>query len=75
MTKALNLSKMSRKEKLIAMESLWADLAGDESHFESPVWHGQVLKKTERLVKDGKAKFTNWDEAKKRIRNKAAKAA
>lgn len=75
MTKALDLSKMSREEKLIAMESLWADLAGDESRFQSPAWHGEVLKETEQLVKLGKAKFTNWDEAKKRIHRKAAKVA
>ena len=75
MTKALDLSKMSREEKLIAMETLWADLAGDESRYQSPAWHGEALKETERLVKAGKAKFANWDEAKKRIRSKAAKAA
>lgn len=74
MAMALDLSKMSRQEKLIAMESLWADLTEDESRFKSPAWHGEALKETERLVKAGKAKFTNWDEAKVRIRRKAATA-
>jgi hypothetical protein len=43
--------------------------------FESPAWHAQVLREAERAMKSGKAKFSDWDEAKKRIRRKAAKLA
>jgi len=57
------------------MEALWADLSQDESSVESPEWHATELKKAERLVKAGKAKFSNWETAKDRIRRKAAKRA
>src|SRR5712691_11211828 len=35
--------------------------------------HEQALREAERAVKTGKAQFSEWDEAKKRIRRKAAK--
>ena len=72
---ALPLQKMSRDEKLRAMEALWADLSQDEDRFESPAWHAQTLREAERAVKTGKARFSDWEEAKKRIRRKAAKPA
>ena len=72
---ALSLKKMSRHEKLRAMEALWADLSQDEDRFESPPWHAQALLEAERAIKNGKAKFSDWQEAKKRIRRKAAKLA
>ena len=71
----LPLKKMSRDEKLRAMEELWADLSQDEGRFESPAWHEQALREAERAVKAGKARFSDWEEAKKRIRRKAAKLA
>jgi hypothetical protein len=72
---ALPLKKMSRDEKLRAMEALWADLSQDEGRFESPAWHARALRDAERAVNNGKAKFSDWGEAKKRIRRKAAKLA
>ena len=72
---ALPLKKMSRDEKLRAMEALWADLSQDEDRFESPAWHAQSLRNAERAVKNGKAKFMDLEQAKKRIRRKAAKLA
>ena len=71
----LPLQKMSRDEKFRAMEALWADLSKDDDSFESPAWHAQALHEAERVMKSGKAKFSDWDEAKKRIRRKAAKLA
>jgi Putative addiction module component len=68
----LPLQKMSRAEKLRVMEALWADLSKDNGRFESPAWHAQALREAERGMKNGKAKFSDWKEAKKRIRRKAA---
>ena len=70
---ALALKKMSRDEKLRALEAIWADLSQDEEQFESPAWHESALRETEREVKAGKAGFGDWEEAKKRVRRKAAK--
>jgi hypothetical protein len=69
------LKKMSRDEKLRTMEALWEDLSKIEGRFESPAWHEQALREAERAVKNGKAQFSDWEEAKKRIRRKAAKFA
>jgi hypothetical protein len=72
---ALPLQKMSRDEKLRAMEVLWADLCKDEDRFESPARHAQALREAERAMKEGNAKFSDWKEAKKQIRRKAANLA
>lgn len=69
----LPLKKMSRSEKLMAMEALWADLSQDESLVESPAWHEDVLRESERLVKEGKAIFMDWDTAKAVLRRRVAK--
>lgn len=68
----LPLKKMSREDKLRAMEALWVDLTRDQDKFESPAWHAEALKETERRVAEGKAKISSWEEAKKRIRRKAS---
>jgi hypothetical protein len=75
MSLTLSLKKMSHADKLRAMEILWSDLAKNEDRFESPAWHGEALQEAQRLVKAGKAKFSDWDEAKARLRRKAAKVA
>ncbi len=72
---ALAIKHMSRSDKLRAMEALWADLAQDESRMNSPAWHAEALRETDSLVRQGKAKFSDWQEAKRRIRRKAAKVA
>ena len=69
----LSLKKMSRSDKLRAMEALWADLSADEAKVFSPAWHADALKDTERMVRAGKTKFMDWDEAKTLLRRKAAK--
>jgi len=71
----LPLKKMTRSDKLRAMEALWADLSSDDAKVDSPAWHADVLKETERLVRAGKAKFMDWDEAKALLRRKAAQLA
>ena len=75
MADVLPLKKMSRVEKLRAMEALWADLSRDEDKFESPKWHEEALRDAERAVESGKAKFSDWEGAKKRLRRKASKLA
>jgi hypothetical protein len=72
MAVTLPLKRMSRADKLRAMEALWTDLSQDEREFDSPAWHGTALHETERLVREGKAKFSDWPAARRRIRRKAA---
>ena len=66
---------MSRADKLRAMEALWADLSRDEAAMDSPGWHGETLRETEQLVRDGKAKFSDWQAARRRIHRKATRMA
>ena len=67
----LPFERMSREDKLRVMEALWADLSRDEAEIESPGWHGVVLHETEELVRKGRAKFSDWQSARRRIRRKA----
>jgi len=65
------LKKMSRADKLRAMEELWDDLTRNAGKFDSPSWHFEVLEKTERNIRAGATKFVDWDDAKKFIRRRA----
>jgi hypothetical protein len=68
----LPIERMSRADKLRAMEALWADLSRDEAKMDAPGWHGAALRETEQLVREGKAEFSDWQVAKRRLRRKAA---
>ncbi len=46
-----------------------------EAAFDSPTWHGEVLRETEQLVRDGKANFSDWQTARRRIHGKAGRMA
>ena len=35
----------------------------------SPAWHGEVLAERERLIREGKAKFLDFEEVCKELRN------
>src|SRR5208283_886156 len=67
----LPLEKMTIAEKLRVMETLWSDLTRDEEQFESPEWHGEVLRERAARVKQGKESFMDWETAKRQIRNSA----
>jgi hypothetical protein len=64
----LPLKEMSRAEKVIAMEALWADLSQNEAAFESPAWHQEELGATEQRVKSGKEQPIDWEQAKQQLR-------
>ena len=69
----LPIQRMSREDKLRAMEALWADLSQDEARINSPAWHAETLRVTEQLVREGKATFSDWQTARRRVRQKAAR--
>lgn len=64
----LPLDKMSTAEKLSAMERLWEDLCRKPEDVPSPKWHGEVLSKREKMIREGKAGFSALEEAKNRLR-------
>jgi Putative addiction module component len=66
----LDIEKMTFKEKLRAMEALWADLSRNEQNIDSPAWHEDVLKEREQRVKSGQERFESWEEAKRELRQR-----
>jgi hypothetical protein len=68
---ALPLEKMTIAEKLRVMETLWSDLTRNEERFESPEWHGKVLRARAARVRQGKESFMDWEKAKRELRNRA----
>lgn len=70
MVSTLQIDKMSRAEKLQAMEAIWADLSRVETDVESPPWHGSVLKETEARVGAGQERIADWETAKLELRKR-----
>jgi len=68
----LQIEKMTRNEKLQAMEMLWDNLSSSEQETESPAWHGDVLRETEARVASGEEKAVDWEIAKKVLRTQYA---
>lgn len=69
MNAPLPLDRMTTAEKLSAMEALWQDLTRNADQFESPAWHGELLRRREQLVEEGKDGYVDWETAKKHLRN------
>jgi hypothetical protein len=67
MPTAFPIEQLTRGDKLRALEALWADLSQHEKQVPVPQWHRTVLAERERMVREGTARFIDWDTAKKRI--------
>jgi hypothetical protein len=67
----LPLEKMTVTEKLQVMEMLWNDLSRHAEQFESPHWHGKVLRERARRVSEGAEQFIDWNTAKRQLRRRA----
>ena len=70
MNTTLPLDRMTKEEKLRAMEALWADLSRDETQVESPGWHEQVLHERREAVQSGQETFLDWEVAKQQLRDR-----
>jgi hypothetical protein len=70
MSVPLSINEMTLPEKLQAMEALWEDLSRSAGAFESPAWHGDVLKERLQVAESGQAQFTDWSQAKAGIRQR-----
>ena len=67
MKTVLSLEKLSRAEKLRAMEELWEDLSRSEAEYTSPDWHGEVLREREKALEEGRDEFIPWEQAKRHV--------
>ena len=55
------IKKMSRIERLQAMEALWDSLLDEESEMASPEWHRDVLEERKRKIEIGEAEFISLE--------------
>jgi hypothetical protein len=55
------IRKMSRAERLLAMEALWASLVEEEAEIESPDWHRDILQERKHKIESGKAEFISLE--------------
>ena len=63
----LPISRLSLAQKLDLMETLWADLARDETRLQSPAWHKPLLEDREKALRAGKVTVSDWEQPKKKI--------
>jgi len=59
---------MTTAQELEAMETLWASLCDNPSEVTSPAWHAAILADRQRRLESGEATVSDWESAKKRIR-------
>ena len=70
MNTILDMGKLTRIEKLRAMEELWQDLSKAEDEYSSPDWQGDVLREREAALNCGEDEFVLWEDAKKILRER-----
>ena len=64
------LDQMTVAEKMRALERIWDDLLRSGEDVPSPAWHEDVLRAREERVRAGASQFSDWREAKVRIRQR-----
>lgn len=64
---SIPLNQMSTQDKILAMEAFWDDLCSQAADL-SPEWHGELLANREQAVAEGREHFSDWAEAKERLR-------
>ena len=67
---SLPIETLSVADKLLLMERLWQDLSRTPAEIPVPEWHGEVLSEREAAVREGRAKFVDWVDAKERLRER-----
>jgi putative addiction module component (TIGR02574 family) len=64
---AVEIERMSRTEKVQAMELLWRSMANVPEQVESPGWHKKILARRLAKVEAGKGEFLTVAQLKKRL--------
>jgi len=70
MQSTIEISHLSREEKLRVMQDIWEDLSKNELELESPSWHQDALQETKLRVDAGQVKILDWESAKKELRKR-----
>lgn len=66
----IDTKQMTTAEKIRVMEALWDDLCHQASEISSPAWHGDLLSRREEALAKGDEAVMDWEEAKKKIRDR-----
>ncbi len=64
------LHNLPAVEKLKIIESLWADLSGEEDGLPNLFWHEAELMETEQSYETGAIELLDWQQAKKELRSR-----
>ena len=64
----IQVESMTAKQKIEAMEALWASLSMPPDGFDSPQWHRDLLAERRERLTRGDASVSDWEEAKQRLR-------
>jgi putative addiction module component (TIGR02574 family) len=67
---SIPIEDLSTADKILLMERLWENLSRRPTDIISPNWHGDVLAERRAAVLDGRTAFVDWEEAKKRLRER-----
>jgi hypothetical protein len=70
MSNTIEISHLSREEKLKVMEAIWEDLSIEEEQVKSPDWHDKALQETARRLKAGQESIVDWQAGKKELRKR-----
>ncbi|MEX2213298.1 MAG: addiction module protein [Phycisphaeraceae bacterium] len=69
MSNPVSIEGLTVAQKLHLMEAIWDDLCRSADDLSSPDWHAKVLAQRQARIDSKEATFSDWDEAKKRIRD------
>ena len=68
----IEIDRMTLAEKLLAMETLWADLCRHEVNLPMFQWQKDILDEREQLIRNDQARFSDWETAKRRINSQTS---
>ncbi len=63
------VGRMTKGEKILAMEEIWNDLCRTAGGIDSPGWHEDVLCDREKKLEIGEDRFVDWHTVKRNLRN------
>lgn len=62
----IEITRMSKVEKLQTMAALWDSLVQEKSEIDSPEWHQDILAARKKNIEEVKAKFRSIEELRSR---------
>lgn len=58
------LKKMTKVERIQAMEVLWDSMLYENGEIDTPKWHESIIEQRKRIIANGSAKFISLTELK-----------